>query len=287
MGCPSKSHQFVASSDPFSFLNHLFLVEEFNAAEPDYFRWIEQSLDLDLSFASEECDSPEWSKEEREAWRLFEDAVRATSELLKLYKSHPHQFREAARRVSFLPCLMSWHPEADRFNRRLMRFSCLGQEGIFRDLRETPRHLLSQSPAVRYAYAIVATIDLFLDTYGGDSLLPDGTTEPEAKPTQKKRLRARKKRESFGILPGWSIGLEDVRRPFNEQHLLDYWHKGKEIILEEMPEFHLRPEWREYANRKYKDGAKKGAIQHAIFKDILVALRTIAGANKGKGRTQK
>jgi len=47
-----------------------------------------------------------------------------------------------------------------------------------------------------------------------------------------------------------------------------------------MPDFYLRPEWNSYhEKRNYKDGGKKGAIQHAIFKDILAALKTIAGAN--------
>jgi hypothetical protein len=47
-----------------------------------------------------------------------------------------------------------------------------------------------------------------------------------------------------------------------------------------MPNFHLRPEWKKYRERNYREGAKKGAMQHAIFKDILTALKTIAGANK-------
>lgn len=64
-------------------------------------------------------------------------------------------------------------------------------------------------------------------------------------------------------------------------NVLQYWRKGKEIILEDMPDFHLRPEWQKYQKgRNYREGAKKGAIQHAIFKDILIALKTIAGANK-------
>ncbi len=52
------------------------------------------------------------------------------------------------------------------------------------------------------------------------------------------------------------------------------------MILEEMPNFHLRPEWQTYRRRSYRNGAKRGTIQHAIFKDILVALRTIAGVNR-------
>jgi hypothetical protein len=52
------------------------------------------------------------------------------------------------------------------------------------------------------------------------------------------------------------------------------------MILEEMPAFHMRAEWATYRDKRaYQGGAKKGAIQHAIFKDILIALKTIAGSN--------
>ena len=61
---------------------------------------------------------------------------------------------------------------------------------------------------------------------------------------------------------------------------MHYWRKGKELILDEMPDFHERPEWESYRRRKYPGGAKPGTVQHAIFKDILAALRTIAGCNK-------
>ena len=52
-------------------------------------------------------------------------------------------------------------------------------------------------------------------------------------------------------------------------------------MLEEMPDFHERPEWKNYRGRRYAYGAKRGSIQHAIFKDILAALKTIAGGNGG------
>ncbi len=85
---------------------------------------------------------------------------------------------------------------------------------------------------------------------------------------------------AYRILPKWTKGLERICRPFSERVVLEYWRKGKEIMLEEIPDFHLRPEWKAYHTRHYKDGAKPGAIQHAIFKDILAALKTIAGRVK-------
>lgn len=89
----------------------------------------------------------------------------------------------------------------------------------------------------------------------------------------------------YPILPAWTKGLESLHRPFSEHHVLDYWRKGKEVILEEMPDFHDRPEWLEYRNKRaYETGAKPDAIQHAIFKDILVALKTIAGKDRRGGK---
>ncbi len=62
---------------------------------------------------------------------------------------------------------------------------------------------------------------------------------------------------------------------------------GKEIIAEELPDFHLRPEWKTYRSRLYTDGAKAGVVQHAITKDILLAFKAIAGGNKVTKRKPK
>jgi hypothetical protein len=96
-------------------------------------------------------------------------------------------------------------------------------------------------------------------------------------------------RGAYRILPKWTKGLERLRDRFNQDSVLGYWRKGKEIMLEEMPDFHLRPEWKSYGSRTYKGGAKAGVIQHAIFKDILHALKTIAGGDRAtkKRRSRK
>ena len=97
---------------------------------------------------------------------------------------------------------------------------------------------------------------------------------------EKKRLELPSYVGSYEILPAWTRSLAGLRRPFNQRHVLDYWRTGKEMILEEMPDFHLRPEWQKYLDdRNYQHGAKAGAVQHAIFKDILSALKTIAGSH--------
>jgi hypothetical protein len=157
-------------------------------------------------------------------------------------------------------------------------------------------HMARQSWPVRYAYAIVFTIDLNLDTY--EARLPEwaedygyGTKHPIPAASYEAAMdrlgwdEARRKRERpkysghYRILPEWARGLARVRRPFNQRHVLDYWRVGKTMILEEMPDFHLLPGWEKYNEKRgYQHGAKTGAVQHAIFKDILSALRTLAGA---------
>jgi hypothetical protein len=159
-----------------------------------------------------------------------------------------------------------------------------------------PQHLARQSWPTRYAYAIRETIDLTLDTY--EDRLPiwaeiygygikhpipmslyEETANKMGMDEETKRLELPRLVGSYKILPEWTKTLENFRRPFNPGNVLNYWRTGKAMILEELPDFHLRPEWENYRRRHYKTGSKPGAVQHAIFKDILAALRTIAGSN--------
>jgi hypothetical protein len=259
---------------------------------------MEEVLFVDTEIASEEAHYGK--KSEREAWRLFNAAIEATRDLLEFYKENPKLFRKVASRLSLLPCFMSWHPDAQRFNRRLLEFSRLGRCGICYQLRNNPRYLIKQPSPVWYAYAMINTIVLTHDTYGED--LPRlarvygyGVKHPISRERieaalakltcseEKKQMKREEYRGAYEVLPCWTRGLESLPRPFNKDHVLDYWRVGKAMILEEMPDFHERPEWQRYRdNRNYRSGAKKGAIQHAIFKDILAALKTIAGSGKRK-----
>ncbi|MCX6897849.1 MAG: hypothetical protein NT105_04040 [Verrucomicrobia bacterium] len=293
----TASGQAKAYSLVYSFPESLHQDGQIGAAEPDFQKWMDNVLFADVGTASDECDNDSLSDAERKAWRLFHDAIQATSNLLELYKTDPGLFHDVASQLSFLPCLMSWHPDAERFNRRLFEASCLGWQSLYGELRENAGHLVRQTWPVRYAYAIISLIGLTLDSYSDQLPIwaesyghgvkhPFTREEIEAAlarmnwSAEKKRRIRRENQGAYRILPAWTKGLEKIPRPFDKDHVLDYWRKGKEIILEEMPDFHMRPEWRVYHRRTYKLGVKTGAIQHAIFKDILLALKTIAGANK-------
>jgi hypothetical protein len=272
--------------------------------EPDYLQWLDGLLSAEIGTAFEHVSYGLSSGEDREAWRIYGDAVSATHALLQLSRRNFVLFERVARHFSVLPCLMSRHPAARGFNQRLFKSSQVGEESILCEQARHGQHHAYQSSPVRYAYALVFTIDLTLDTYEDRLPLyaeiygygikrpidPDEIEEILAKGhrTEKQKEEVRRAyRGAYRILPNWTKGLERLRRPFSQDTVLGYWRKAKEIMLEEMPDFHERPEWKNYRERKYAHGAKRGAIQHAIFKDILAALKTIAGGKLGaNGRTR-
>ena len=264
----------------------------------DYHEWVHDVLCVDLAMCSEECDNSTLCEAEGAAWKTFHDSIEATSRLMDLYKEDGALFRKIASGLSVLPCLMSWHPNAAAFNRQLLKRSGSGENSICGNLARNAAHLARQSWPVRYAYAIIWTIDLTLGTdsenLAGWAEMYGYGVEHAVDPAEIEALIARmncgeeKKQElreehkgAYRVLPKWTKGLTDICQPLTSGNVLSYWRKGKEIIMEEMPDFHLRPEWKNYCDgRAYANGPKKGAIQHAIFKDILVALKTIAKAEK-------
>ncbi|MGA2241544.1 MAG: hypothetical protein ABSH11_05845 [Verrucomicrobiota bacterium] len=296
-----------AQSLVFTFAGQLLEAGDFGAPEPDFLKWLETSLFADVGSASDSVDDDKLSKEEREAWKLFRDAIQATGNLLDFYKEDLPLFQKVAGELMFLPCFLSRHPDNPRFNQVFLENSRLSQHNMASAREPKRAHLARQSWPVRYAYAIINAIDLTLDTYGEDLPLwseiygygvrhpiPLETYEAAAKTMgwdeEKIRKELRKYEGRYQILPCWTKSLEKLRRPFNTAHAIDYWRIGKEMILEEMLDFHTRPEWADYRDehkRTYQGGAKTGAIRHAIFKDILLALHTIAGTNKRSGKALK
>jgi hypothetical protein len=132
----------------------------------------------------------------------------------------------------------------------------------------------SDAPANVYARAIITGIKL------NQNLDPIETQQA----TWKQFDRENDCRTYVLPFPRYTSGIELIPVPISPDSVPQYWRKGKEMILEEIPDFIDRSEWTHYHRRSYKNGASPGAIQHAIFKDILVALRTIAGANRGGAR---
>jgi hypothetical protein len=209
--------------------------------------------------------------DERAASLLYSIATQAVYEVLDLYLRHRELFDRIAPRRKLLPCLLSVHPRSGEITKRMRRDARLGAETDDAQQVGSRGWFLSDAPANVYARAIIASVQF--------------NRELESIEKQQASWAAYDKQyhvqTAFVPLPKYLQGLDALPVPITAASVLDYWRKGKRIILEEMPDFHQRPEWEEYRTRRhYTHGAKTGAIQHAIFKDILAALRTIAGANK-------
>ena len=213
----------------------------------------------------------QWDSDLQAAEMLYAIATQATYEVLNLYMRNRKLFDQIAPRKKVLPCLLSIHPKTARVVRKMRRDARLGEQTDDARRIGSKTWFVSDTPANVYARAIL------------NSIRCNGNLSPVwAQQSYRGDFDAEGKiRHIVRPFPKYVAGLEKLPVPIAPDNVLQYWRKGKEIILEDMPDFHLRPEWRKYREaRNYREGAKKGAIQHAIFKDILTALKTIAGANK-------
>jgi hypothetical protein len=203
---------------------------------------------------------------------LYAIATSATFEVLRIYERNRELFDRITPRRKLLPCLHSIHPNTAKVTAMMKKDARLGAQTWESGLVGSKAWFTSDAPANVYARAIINTIEL------------NQGLEPVEVQQKGWASFDRKNRTKTTVLPfpRYIEGIDEIPAPISPESVPQYWRKGKEIMLEEMPDFHLRPEWKIYHERSYKDGAKRGTVQHAIFKDILAALRTIAGANKGK-----
>ena len=206
---------------------------------------------------------------------MFAIATTASWMILELYLCRRDLFCQITPRRKLLPCFASIHPKTAKVMARMLADARLGSKTEVAAQVRSKAFFVSDKPANIYARAIIHYVfsNQFLD--------------PIAKQQRFWRSFDRENGIKTILLPfpKHLNGIEQMPYPVRPDTVLQYWRKGKEVILQEMPDFHLRPEWAEYHERHYQYGAKRGAIQHAIFKDILAALRTIAGANRHKVRS--
>jgi hypothetical protein len=205
---------------------------------------------------------------------LWSIATYAAFEVLALYLRSRQLFDKLSSRRALLPSLMSIHPNTAKVMARMLKDARLGRLTFESRQIGSKAWFTSNAPANVYARAIVTSVELNQDL--------------EPPETQQKvwELFDRRHRVTTRVLPfpKYIEGIDAIPVPISPECVPDYWRKGKEIMLEEMPDFHERPEWKNYRERRYAHGAKRGSLRHAIFKDILMALRTIAGANKCMNR---
>jgi hypothetical protein len=201
---------------------------------------------------------------------IFAIAIQASYDVLNLYLRERNLFDRIAPRHKLLPLLASIHPETSKITAQMLADARLGTKTDDAYRIGSKTWFVSDTPASIYARAIITSVRM------------NRNLEPISQQQASWAEFDRKNKVETLVLPfpKYVAGLDRIPVPITLASVMQYWRKGKEMILEEMPEFHLRPEWQKYRDRRYyKDGAKKGAIQHAIFKDILTALKTIAGSN--------
>ena len=202
---------------------------------------------------------------------LYAIATQTAYDVLDLYLHHRELFDQIAPRREILPSLFSIHPGTANVIERMRRDSRLGKRTRYARQVGSKAYFISDTPANIYARAIIHSIEM--------------NGRLESIESQQAGWAAFDRKHGVRTVvmpfPKYIKGIEKIPIPIAPENALQYWRKGKEIILKEIPEFHLRPEWADYRNKRaYQAGRKKGAIQHAIFKDILAALRTIAGSNQ-------
>jgi len=202
---------------------------------------------------------------------LYAIATAATHEVLNLYSRHRKMFDQIAPHRAFLPVLFSVHPDTAKFSAKMYRDSKLGTRTEYSRQIGSKAYFVNDSSANIYARAIIESINF------------NRRLDPISRQQRQWVKFDRENNVQTKILPfpKFVQGLDAFPNLITPENVLIFWRKGKEIILEEMPDFHLRPEWEKYRRaRKYQTGAKTGSVQHAIFKDILASLQSIAGYNR-------
>ena len=216
-------------------------------------------------------------KDQAAAEVLWAIATEACTEILALYLRNRALFDRIASRRKILPAFFSIHPETAPVMAQMRADSKLGEAtNNARQIGSKP-FFVSDRPANVYARAIITSV-LF------NSAIPDLATQQASYAALEREEGIRTRLQPA---PKYFARIQKFPRTFNASNVMKYWRLGKEIILEEMPNFHTRPEWQDHRERHYAGGAKVGAIQHAIFKDILAALKTMAGASKPKHLKKK
>lgn len=204
---------------------------------------------------------------------LYSIATYAAFEVLNLFLRDRDLFDQITPKRKLLPMFASIHPGTAKVMVEMEKAAHLGTATDDARRIRSKAWFTSDAPANVYARAVITCIEMNrrLDSLEVQQQQRDEIDRKEKNPPGQTRVLP---------YPKYVGGLDDFPVPITPGNVMDYWRKGKEIILEEMPDFHLRPEWESYRRRTYKNGAKPGSVQHAIFKDILAALKTIAGGNR-------
>ena len=208
-----------------------------------------------------------------DAWkRIVEAATQATVLVAIAEKKHPQLMKAIARTKDMWPLLASgesgWEQEAARQVKELG----LGDEAqAFKVRLRKARGADTHLPARQWAKAAVRTIE---ETQFRAATISLFTREFGSRASFLTFMR--KARWELGELPKWASEAMKLK-PFCVTSLPEWKQVARQLIREQIPDFHTRPEWEtQRASAAARGRDTPGEIQNAILDDIGSALARIA-----------
>lgn len=200
---------------------------------------------------------------------LAEAATNATTILTIAVSSHPERFKEAAAKQNLWPVLAKEEPGWEKFALNLVAKLQLGRDlSIFRSPLNKLRGSDVNLPARRWAKAAVRTIDEtrwkspfvmnLINKLGGNDAWLDFSYE---------------RNWDLADSPSWHFATMRLK-PFSHETFDEWKTVVRQIIREQVPDFHLLPEWSTQRMTAEASGRNTpGEVQNAILDDIVSALK--------------
>lgn len=194
--------------------------------------------------------------------------VTQTSTLLLMIaeRLHPETLKELSRRESFWPVLASAdHDWVNLARKRLSNLALGEQPSLIKSRFRSPRGTDESKPARQWAKAAVRTIEQTIWRHLCFRIYSDEIM-----------LLVEKGQIWWPDSPRW---FETIRglEPFSTDSVEAWKVAIKAMIREEVPDFHLRLEWKNVrASHEAREKATPGVIQNKILDNICSALGKIA-----------
>lgn len=187
-------------------------------------------------------------------------------------KQHPEMMKTLARKQELWPVLAKGEAGWERETENRVRALGLGDEARLFSVRfRRARGVDANLPARQWAKAAVRTIE---NTQLRAAAILAWSRQFGSRGVFLKFLD--QARWQFGPVPGWAREALGVK-PFCAASLPEWKRMVRQMIREQIPAFHTRPEWATQRNSAAARGRDTvGELQNAILDDIGSALERIA-----------
>ena len=196
---------------------------------------------------------------------LAEISISATLDLFAVSRINPALLQSLASKQTLWPVIAGinsgWKPLADE----LLTNIGLGSASLYRPLRA---ELAFDDDMIcrRWARRIYEALSLNRERLSGIDQIQKGLKLLECDHTV-----------TVEEIPAWA--LESVKLlAFDKAHVKAWMIVGRKMIREQLPEFHLLPDWENFRRRHARRGLRtiKGIVQGDILEKIESALTTLA-----------